>query len=595
MKRVQEERGSALVMVLFVVLILTILGMGVLSAALGGARRTETRESDVQSLHLAQKSIDEAIAALTTGLEQYDDIRPENLLTTINEVLGKIKPENKSVSTGLNSNEVASAGARILGIKYLGSTGHLGTNYNLLITVEAQVNGVTRKMAQEVTIDTYPDFLKYAMGSESNVILNGAPYIRGNIYAGDKLMLSNVADYIFSGNEGHQPTNDYSVIDPLNGQSSEITIQSANSLVYRSGGHEVPYRELDINHAGLVGQVLGTNVRPQDIKIKDHKKFVQINVNESIVDKVVEAIKGPGNTDELTRQDIRPQLSSTSRPADLINHLISQYAARFEVMETPVDGVEPTYPKDPSDSVSMDEYEKALKVYNDQHEQYVKTLNDQRREMSGMTGSAIFKGGLKINGGLYSTLTYTPEEKNSGKWFIVDGDLTIDNPPGSEAINIRGNMIVTGNVVINGKVNMDATMFVMGKTVVQDAAISGLDGKELVLISRGEILVTRFDSFKNAAPQTLDAFFYTDSTAELYGVGSAFWLNGGFFAKGDLTVNAVVGSAVERSDHIEFDEHEAGGLKRFNVTYNPKVFENQSSSLPRVRKINIRQGELKLQ
>ncbi|MNU56414.1 hypothetical protein D3C71_455110 [compost metagenome] len=589
MKRVQEERGSALVMVLFIVLVLTILGMGVLSATLGGARRTETRESDVQSLHLAQKSIDEAVAALTTGLEQYDDIRPEDLVTTINAVLSKINPENKPVSTGLNDNGVASANARILNIEYLGSTGPLNTNYNLLITVEAEVNGVMRKLKQEVTIDTYPDFLKYAMGSESNVIFNGAPYVRGNIYAGDKLMLSNVADYTFNNKEGHQPTTGYSMIDPLNGLNSEITVQSLNSLVYRNGGHEVPYQELDINNTGLVGQVLGTNVRPQDIKIKDHKKFVQINVNESIVDKVVEAIKGVGNTDELTRQDIRSHLP------DLVSQLISQYAARFEVMETPVDGIEPSYPLDPSDPVKMGEYQKALAEYNAQHALYVKTLDDQRSKMSSMSRSAIFKGGLKIDGNLYSTLTYKPEEKNSGRWFIVDGDLNIDNSAGTEAMNIRGNIIVTGNVKISGKVNMDSTMFVMGQTVVQDAAISGLGGKELVLISRGEILVTRFDSFQNAAPQTLDAFFYTDSTAELYGVGSAFWLNGGFFAKGDLTVNAVVGSAVKQTDHIEFDEHGAGELKRFNVTYNPQVFEDQKLSLPRVQKVNIRLGELTLQ
>ncbi|RUT31709.1 hypothetical protein EJP77_09980 [Paenibacillus zeisoli] len=590
MKRVQEERGSALVMVLFIVLVLTILGMGVLSATLGGAQRTETRESDVQSLHLAQKSIDEAVAAITTELEQYNDIRPEDLVSTINAVLSKINPENKAVSTGLNDNGiVATANAKILNIEYLGSSGPSNTNYKLRITVQAEVNGVVRKLKQEVTIDTYPDFLKYAMGSESNVIFNGAPYIRGNIYAGDKLMLSNVAEYVFKNKVGHQPTTGYSVIDPLNGLNSEITVQSLNSLVYRSGGQEVPYQSIDINKGGVVGQVLGANVRPQDIKIKDHKKFVQINVNESIVDKVVEAIKGAGHTDELTRQDIRSHL------ADLVSHLISQYSARFEMMERPVDGIEPNYPSDSADAAKMVDYEKALKGYNDQHALYVQTLNDQRSRMSSMAGSAIFKKGLKIDGNLYSTLTYKPEEKDAGKWFIVDGDLTIDNSGRAEAMNIRGNIIVTGNVILSGKVNMDSTMFVMGQTKVQDATISGLGGKELVLISRGEILVTRFDSFQNAAPQTLDAFFYTDSTAELYGVGSAFWLNGGFFAKGDLTVNAVVGSAVDQNDHIEFNEHGAGELKRFNVTYNSQVFEDQKLSLPRVQRVNIRLGELTLQ
>lgn len=54
-KRLASQQGSVLVLVMFIVLLLTILGVGVLSATVGGAKRAETRENDVQSLHLAQK------------------------------------------------------------------------------------------------------------------------------------------------------------------------------------------------------------------------------------------------------------------------------------------------------------------------------------------------------------------------------------------------------------------------------------------------------------------------------------------------------------------------------------------------------------
>lgn len=55
--RMKSEQGSALVLVMFIVLLLTILGLAVLGATIGGAQRSETRESDVQSLHLAQKDL----------------------------------------------------------------------------------------------------------------------------------------------------------------------------------------------------------------------------------------------------------------------------------------------------------------------------------------------------------------------------------------------------------------------------------------------------------------------------------------------------------------------------------------------------------
>lgn len=66
----KEERGSALVLVMFIVLILTILGLSVLSATVGGAQRTETRKNDVQSLHLAEKTLDEAVAYITSSLNK---------------------------------------------------------------------------------------------------------------------------------------------------------------------------------------------------------------------------------------------------------------------------------------------------------------------------------------------------------------------------------------------------------------------------------------------------------------------------------------------------------------------------------------------
>lgn len=70
LKRLKEERGSALVLVMFILLLLTILGLSVLSATIGGAQRTETRKNDVQSLHLAEKTLDEAVAYITSSLNK---------------------------------------------------------------------------------------------------------------------------------------------------------------------------------------------------------------------------------------------------------------------------------------------------------------------------------------------------------------------------------------------------------------------------------------------------------------------------------------------------------------------------------------------
>ena len=47
-----------------------------------------------------------------------------------------------------------------------------------------------------------PSFLKYAVGSRGILTLNGSTYIeKGNIYANEKLIISNEAKYIFNDEE----------------------------------------------------------------------------------------------------------------------------------------------------------------------------------------------------------------------------------------------------------------------------------------------------------------------------------------------------------------------------------------------------------
>lgn len=52
----------------------------------------------------------------------------------------------------------------------------------------------------------------------------------------------------------------------------------------------------------------------------------------------------------------------------------------------------------------------------------------------------------------------------------------------------------------------NSTMYVLGETVVEDAVIKGLNDKELVLISKGAVLINRIDAFTDKAEE-MKAFF----------------------------------------------------------------------------------------
>ncbi|WP_342479153.1 hypothetical protein NYE24_16950 [Paenibacillus sp. FSL H7-0350] len=577
--RIREERGSALVLVMFIVLLLTILGLTVLTAAVGGAQRTEMRKNDVQSLHLAEKTLDEAVAYITSSLNKRVaasvDMSQAEVDAAIKGFLSNLKSMNNPEDTGNPSALFASTdlhqsdGGKAIGT-IVDITDPITTeqgqsvSYTVTLTAQAEVNGVVRKLKQNVVVDTYPDFLKYTLGSENNLIINGSPYIKGNIYAGNRLEISDTANYTYS-----DPGSFVSRPFELDG---EAHVQSLNKLAYKAHDRMGELTGNEVTEAGIISA--------DKVKIKSHRGFVEVNVKSSFIDKVQEAV-GTG----ASRQSILDNMNNHSLAA----YLTSNYETMFDHTVLP--------PKpDPADTSeegkqAMEEYAEAVNI-----------LTNPKK-------SLVYAGDLTIDGTELTGINYTqktseayPDAKHY--WYIIDGNLTVDNYGGPIPIDIRANILVTGKVQIRGKVRFDSTIFALKEsnapiggedftTVVEDAFIEGLNGKELVLMSQGQILINRLAAFDNTEPAPLAAFFYTDSDAQLYGVGSIFSLIGGFFAKGDLTINAVRGTAFRGDSDINIQGNNS--LIRFKAIYNDQIFADQQAGLPRVKAVNIRVGDLRLE
>ncbi|MGF7049507.1 hypothetical protein J2T13_004028 [Paenibacillus sp. DS2015] len=591
--RLREERGSSLLMVLFLILLLTMLGLAVMGAAIGGAQRTQTRQNDVQSLHLAEKTLDETIAYITATLDGQVDISNAELDSRIDTFLSDLKDNLNGLST---RTKLVGGSSRITDITYtrddVGTGNKLLINYVLTLTAEAEVNGVIRKLSQEVIIDTFPDFLKYAIGSQSNLTINGAPSIDGNLYAGKQFRISNTAVYTYKNNPNLSTSSKFPKL--LNGAAY---IQSLSEWRYSQDGEQFKIEdEAPAQMNATIQKILGISM--DQVKIRNNREFVEINVHDSFIDKVTEAIGSDGD---------RVAVKDNIAAGKLSEFLSTHYSGRF-VSITPDDLVkpeEPIKPEEPSDMTPEERtlYESKVAIYDQQmivYEQEMDLYRQHMNEVNKPVKSTVYKGNLVLDGMELQGITY----ESTRNWFIVDGDLTIDHLDGG-FIPIRANMLVTGNVLIRGEAEFDATVFVLGQggiqpvsgysTVLEDATIKGRGGSELVLISKGGILINRLEAFQST-PTELKAFFYTDQKAELYGVGSVFSLKGGFFAKGDLTINAVLGETKENSggDRLDFDPYGNGSKPRFQVEYNQEVFEHQNIGLPRVNQINVRVGKMEM-
>lgn len=555
-KASSAEHGSALVLVMFIALLLTILGAAVLSAAVGGAQRAETRENDVQSLHLAEKTLEEVIAGMTSNLQSIVtksiNGTQEELEQEIDLYLSGL--EQGSYNDLITSTELTNATGKLLQLDYKKiSYQQQAAAYNVTLTVEAEVNGVQRELTQDITYDTYPDFLKYTLGSESNLTINGSPYIQGNIYAGNELRIGDKAEYYYQSENVHTL---YSAPFQLDG---EAHIQSLRQVLYTLNDSTKSAEE-------WLGEESSSEfiIPEKQLRVQNHRKFVQLNVRESFVDKIIESLSGSATDRSLIRN-----LMNSGKLGEFLRNYPVFYDAPDEI---------PIKPGVPEQS-DKPEDQNAWAYYRSQIERFT---NPEK--------SFIYRGNLTYDGVELTGIEYGSK---TGKWFVVDGDLTINNYKDTPIV-IRANMLVTGKLQIRGNVQLDSTIFVLGPsggkeyaTLVEDAAISGSG----VVMSEGAVLINRLDAFQNNT-EVLQAFFYTDSTAELYGVGSILSLSGGFFAKGDLTVNAVRGETFAGNGAIQITS--GTDLVRFSARYNEEVYRQQQEGLPRVNQMSVQVGAIKL-
>ncbi|PZD93153.1 hypothetical protein DNH61_24195 [Paenibacillus sambharensis] len=579
MKRLREEEGSAFLMVIFMILLFMMLGMAVLSASIGGAHRTEKSEDNVQSLHLAEKALNEAaahIAAEYNGKEMA--IRPAELMAELQNFVKEFN--NRSVGTGLEG-----ASGYIESIVYTGNdlqAGQQKLDYYLKVTAKAEVNGSVRRLSQNIVLDTFPDFLRYGLGSEEgDVILNGSPYLAGNLYVGEELKLSSMAGYRYLGQE-LAVQSQFPYLAQQEGLYGEVYVSAVDRIKHREDrvSSYVP-----LSDPAHITRYLHSE--PSRIKLKDNKKFVSINVEQSFLDKAALTVGDNPN--------VRSQLAARfKRGVKKQDDMLSVLNERFKE-DVSGDGL-----PDGEGWLTPPVMPELAELTLEDEERYAAEVRDFAAKLGGLTKPVIVEGPLTL-GDDYKRIYYT--DKSAENWLIVNGDLIVENYE-DQFVTIRGNILVTGDIIIKGKLAVDATVIGLGRTEVVDAQIRGIGGKELmVLISKGPVDVYRFDAFQPITGDyskehdyTLDAFFYTDAEAELYGVGSTFWMNGGFFARGDITINAVLGStkAVEGETSLQFDARSQlaipGEQSRFVIDYDQNVFTSQSTGLPRVKKVKVSIG-----
>jgi hypothetical protein len=542
-----NEKGYSLVVTLLIITIFFILGLTILSVAIYQARFTEVRVEDVESFYEATNAIEETIAEMKTRIEDFD--------MSTEDLDSKLDIEGLQNRYGVKIEDVTSNYIEANYQKKLLFTRVYIISYNIK---DKDSQKTYKTVERRVIVTSTPSFLKYALGSQENVVLNGGAYIEGNIYAGKNAYMTNVANYIdFDNNEYMEPTSF---------PTSKNSVLFVNGS-YNSCNHEKASCYEFVGERFLMSKENYSDERqPQDLSIqKEREEFIDVDFEWTVKDKLLNAA---GETFNEERK-------------------YKSIAELFDELENKFDNV---------DFESVSELQQKI------------NSTDQSIILRPKNSSEISLGG-------------EGEESNSkeqelnlrDRWLIVDGDLFLNGI--NEPITIkRGNIIVFGHLSISGDVKLDSTVYVFGpldspnnpgRTLIYDANITG--DKVVVLLSRGPLEIARINEFENNFSQTpnLKGYFYTESNATVYAVGSYINIEGGLFARGDtsstapdfdvsgLVINAYRGQVdqLKLGNPLDFTPPKEGddGIEqsRLVIKHAPRVFIERVDGLPFVDRLSL--------
>ncbi|WP_096224773.1 hypothetical protein [Geobacillus sp. FJAT-46040] len=556
--------GYSLVTTMLMITLFFLLGLTILTVAVQQARFTAVRVENIESFHEAKTALNEAIAELKAELSDDDFFVRHDIFTPsqwdaflgINEdtpspdtIVGKLKArygvEVEDVSYRLYNIPTNKVFLRALDLSKPFTDGHR-----------------ERKVKRLVFLTNTPSFLKYALGSNKDVVLNGGVYVeKGNVYAGQDAYASNATNYVkqngqltvASPNAGMPRLSSSSVWYTSDGQlmacGQTTSCWTASQTRFSMSGSWTPLWPTDV-------------VEPAPSTKQENEDFIDVDFDLTVADKLLQA-SDISRTSDSYLEDIQRVQEATDK-ANALRYLAVELSNRW----TPI-VIDSTVP-----------IEKAIKQSSKEKPLY-------------LDGSGVLTGDVDIR---------TDAANKVNQWLIVNGDLTLNGPTNSNHfINVYGNFIVFGNMTITGNVKLDASIYVMGKTKIYQSRVERAESsKGVVLLSKGTLDLSRINEFDNPSPTpNLKGYFYTDSSATIYAVGSYLYIEGGLFARGngaaapDTDINGLVINAFR--GRIEPKDGEPGNFipssdmqqSRLIVKYNPRVLVEQGTGLPFVNQISL--------
>ncbi|WP_040952338.1 pilus assembly PilX family protein [Gorillibacterium massiliense] len=568
-KKEYSQRGAALVVAMLTIVVMMGLGLMLLQIVQGGLVHSSLVEGKVKAETMAQNGLDEALAAIQNAVDAANDShtdyfdRVDASKTNVNTVIGELKaPNSKTMGAGTYSwriyRKINADGSidnqadqpLVKPDKNNDRFPHVPYVQRLMIesTGKWQVSAsnkaiwpvVTKRMI--VYVSTIEPVFRYSLVSHGDMMLNGAPYIVGNLLVdkADKnnkpadgpaddpstLLLSDIAHYfIVSG--------------------SDQTVSGTKGPSLRGFFRVTGADDNDDLGRKKAQKFTGASFYPiYDTSLATRSSFTNgdyLTVRDYVNDAIADAEKWTTT----------PWLSPNSWP---------------EANE---------YPISKSNTGNWITKDGGLDI-------------PSTGKLSVTGGSVAILNGSGIT---VADLRGTVDIPDGG--LIVEGDAVFTD------LTLTGNVFIRGNLYINGTLEANGTIYVDGDVELKNAkSINVLNKKSIVIAASGNISFSDTNTDANVKSCGKDSsncfrsYLYSEKSMNLYGVKSQLMIQGGVRGK-DVTLNAIRGDFKYNAETDTLNEPNQDDsdltekTSRLQILYDDNLYDDPPQGIPVTDTVNV--------
>lgn len=654
MKLMKNEKGVSLITVLLITLIFMTIGLAIISASINGTLRTEIRETDIDVTYQANNIMEEIVADLKLAMQKKDPLNPNQPLPAsyylpLSKTGGTVDANFDPTLTRLLNEKIIpkySTYVESLQIKdistekpyYINKQLHFTRVLEIKVTVkDAHQATIKRTMKRNVILSPTPSFLQYAVGSQQELEINGSPNILGNVFANDLKISQNAKFYTTNNVLMEIPTPFPSIFGDVYSEGKDVQASLSENNFYKqkmplfkNDSHfiDVNFNETFNKQADkLLYNITGENIRYSNGNfIASFENYANNLIANS-----------SGISIFFPRDDEETSIELSSLASD--EEIVLQSNNNETILLTNTDNTMRTKPLKIRGDVSLSNISRLeLPDLIVQGDLTITNYGDLQIGNLFVTGNVTISNFIRNNAkGMlqYNTVVGGNLEVVSDTDFQINGNVFINGNTKlvtrDSSFTIRGYVMGNGDFYVLGNDDLnkneddnfifDSVVYVMGQSFISSANILGADNndKQLVLLSNGNLTITRINEFRNfstmnepanfngevtdTAIKPLHAFFYTHQNAELYGVGSLFYIDGGLFAREHLVINAIRGEITNHSEQSLMNMAndstqptlQTNKLSRFNVKYDKKVLLRRIDDLPLVDELQVIPDAIELQ